>query len=131
MPVFTSTTKAPGDLVPAVPRFEIGTFFVTIYHSDKRTQPGDPELAAKAASKLLACLGEERPMFINQYHPSSPAQNAAGSAHPGTKEEVHGGGEAGRLAHYHVELIGAQRDTAFSEEEMTTIKNKLQGFKWA
>lgn len=131
MAVFTSTSTAPGDLLPAVPRFEIGTFFVTIYHCAKRVSAGDEEQVKKASKKLLTCLGEGRDMFINQFHPSSPAGNVEGSAHAGTKEEVHGGGESGRLAHYHVELIGAQRDTAFSDGEMTIIKYKLQEFGWA
>ena len=104
-------------MIPPVPRFEIGTYFVTIYHCDKRTRSEDSGEADAAAKKLQTCLGEERPMFINMYHPSSPTENAAESAHPGTKDEVHDG-EVGRYAH-HVELIKAQRDIAFTDNEMS------------
>lgn len=130
MPVFTSTSTAPGTMVPPVPRFEIGTFFVTIYHSDRRTRWEDPGEADSAAKKLLACLGDERPMFINMHHPTTPTSLAEGSNHPGTKDEVHDG-ETGRYAHIHVELIKEQRDVAFSASEMQVIKNKLAKFGWA
>lgn len=130
MPVFTSASNAPGTMVPPVPRFEIGTFFVTIYHSDKRTRAEDAGEAGAAAKKLQTCLGEERPMFINMYHPSSPTENAAESAHPGTKDEVHDG-EVGRYAHIHVELIKAQRDIPFTDNEMRVIKDKLNKYGWA
>jgi hypothetical protein len=126
--IYTSAIEAPGTLQPPVPRYEIGKFFVNIYHSVRRVKANDEECVKRAAKKLVGCLGKERPMFVNQYHPSSPPSNTVGSIYAGTKEEVHD--DTPRLAHYHVELIGTQRDDGFTEEEIEVLKNKLDNFDW-
>lgn len=128
--LFTSTVNVPGTLQPPVPRYEIGKFFVTIYHANRRVRYGDEASVKEMAGTLRGCLGILRPMFINQYHPSSPPERASGSVYSGTTEEVHGD-KLPRLAHYHVELIGKDRDDGFTEEEITTLKDKLDSSDWA
>lgn len=126
---FTSAQKAPGTLRPPVPRYEIGRFFVTIYYADKRTKPGDAERMGKVARTLLGCLGKEHPMAVNQHHPSVPASLSEGSRYKGTTDEMHDGPH--RLAHYHVELIGEQRDQGFAALGLLgTLKDKLASAKW-
>jgi hypothetical protein len=127
---YTSTTTVPKVLAGQHRRFEIGDFFVTIYHANKRDVVDDQATVETAVVKLLAILGPTRPMFRNQWHPSLPATHQS-AAHPGTSDEVHEDVEH-KLAHYHVELIGAERDTAFSNEEIATIKSKLElKFGWS
>ena len=126
--VYTSTIDAPGTLQPPVPRYEIGKFFVNIYHASRFVKRNDEQCVKDCARKLVGCLGKLRPMFVNQYHPSSPKSNTEGSIYEGTTDEVHEG--TPRFAHYHVELIGKQRDDGFTEEEIEVLKNKLDNFDW-
>jgi hypothetical protein len=127
--LYTSPIDVPSTLKPPVPRYEIGHFFVTIYHAAKRAKSNDPDLADKHAKGLLGCL-QGSPMFINMHHPTMPEERAAGSIYQGTKDEVHDQ-EMGRLAHIHVELIGAQRDAGFSAEQLETLKSKLEFIDWS
>lgn len=126
--IYTSTSVAPGTLQPPVPRYEIGKFFITLYHASSRTKAGDEQQVKDLAATLLGCLGKLRPMFLNQYHPSSPEKYATESNYKGTKEEVHDGPH--RLGHYHIELIGQQRDDGFTEIEIETLKHKIDSFTW-
>lgn len=127
--VYTSPTNAPGTLDPPVPRYEIGKFFVTIYHADRRTRRNDQGDAFDLTTILEGCLGKGRPMFTNQYHPSLPEEMTKDSVYKGTTEEVHDGVRP-RLAHYHVELIGTQRNAGFTAEEIEVLKHKLDTYKW-
>ncbi|MFT3733719.1 MAG: hypothetical protein QM776_01560 [Rhodocyclaceae bacterium] len=120
------------------PRYEIGGFFITVYFAHR----SEALKAKQFTSELTTCLGKEgRIMCVNLEHPS---QHGLGknSNYMGTHEEMHEG-ESGsvvmydgkptttaRYNHWHVELAHEQRNTAFSEEEMDTIKLKLKEFSW-
>jgi hypothetical protein len=126
--IYTSALHAPGTLQPPVPRYEIGKFFITIYHANRRTKDNDESRVKEVAATLIGCLGKERPMFINQYHPSLPTKNSDDSIYKGTSEEVHDSPH--RLGHYHIELMGLQRDAGFTDEEIDALKNKLNSATW-
>ena len=68
-------------------------------------------------------------MFTHEYHPS-PEADSRDSVYKGTTDEVHDGVRP-PLGHYHVELIGAQRDDGFTSEEIDTIKHKLDSRGWS
>lgn len=130
MPIYVSSTFAPGNLQPPMHRFEIGEFFVTIFHAARRVSEGDQRLVLAAAQDLIGCLGDNRGMFVNQTHPSTPGENTQGSQFDGSKAQVHPLDDA-RLAHYHIELIGPQRDTPFTTTEIDKIKLILKRHGWS
>jgi hypothetical protein len=122
----SSTVLAPGSQTP---RWEIGHFFVNLYYVHRVAKYGDQRFVDGVADSLVGCLGTGAPMFVNQWHPSRPPENVRGSQFTGTTEEMHDTPHT--LGHFHVELIGANRDTGFvGLGKMDVLVAKLDQVDW-
>jgi hypothetical protein len=121
------------------PRYEIGDFFATFYFLLR----SETAKAQELTKQLQTCLSsKKRPMKVSKQHPTSPESISAGSQKLGLHAEMHEGehgqvvvydGKPTNLAlhnHWHVELVGAERDTPFTEEELGIIKHLLKQFSW-
>ncbi|WP_418317991.1 hypothetical protein [Piscinibacter sakaiensis] len=124
--VFRSDQQVPGSQHP---RYEIGEWFVTMYYADDDVDPEDYRRVEAIACALRGSLGTAAPMFLNQHHPSIPVENAARSSHPGEQDEMHD--EPPTMRHFHMELIGEQRDRGFSALGMIdALKARLAACRW-
>lgn len=131
--IHTSTLCVPSGIKPAQPlaqpRYEIGEWFVTIYYAPSDIDPDDPPRAEAIAHALPGSLGGRVPLFLNQHHPSIPQENSAGSSHAGTLDEMHA--TPPEYSHYHVELIGEQRDIGFERlGVLPALMRRLEMFDW-
>lgn len=105
-------TKDPKIKVERVHR---GHYFVTIHYAADRVSKGDEDKVKEVAQEIIDLVADTAPMFMSDKHPSPP-QHSKGSKRKGATEEMHD--EPHKLAHWHIELTGENRDKGLDELEI-------------